>query len=720
MTKENKQGGPKSQKSKGQTAKRSAETYTGVIDITRSGMAFVVVEGLAQDIRVEPYNRKTALDGDQVKVKIIHGSGGFRRKEGKVISVLKRRNSSFTGGVKKTDAGWIVIPDQEVLPWIDIPEDKRNNAREGDKVVVTVTDWGDDRKAPSGEITDVLDFRDTNDTAMKKILVESGFPLNFPDEVMAESRRLPLEIPAEELARRHDMRQTFTVTIDPVDAKDFDDALSIQRMRNGHFEVGVHIADVSYYVRPGTALDDEAYKRATSVYLADRVLPMLPEKISNELCSLRPHEDKLTFSVLFEMTAEGEMLQSRIVRTVIHSNHRFTYEEVQEIIEKGEGLHDGEILTLNRMARHLRKKRIASGAINFTSQEVRFRLDENAFPIGVEIKESKEAHQLIEEFMLLANKAVAEAGSRIEIGGRPVPFPYRIHDVPDPEKLRLYVAFAAKLGYKFDVSSPEGIARSFNDMLAKVKGQPEQLVLEQLGIRTMSKAIYTTENIGHYGLGFQQYGHFTSPIRRYPDVMVHRILGGWLDKDLTPDKHMESKCRHCSDMERKAMEAERAANKYKQVEYMRQFIGEEFNGVISGVANFGFWVETLDAKCEGMVSITSLYAWDEFVYSDSDYALVGTHSHKRFRMGDTVRIRVLAANLEKRQLDYALVMEGGNHEEAERRAKARSGGGGGRRGKDKKSAGSTRPPRDKRGGAAAPSKGRAGGGAQKKKKRKGR
>jgi ribonuclease R len=432
-------------------------------------------------------------------------------------------------------------------------------------------------------------------------------------------------------------------------------------------EIGVHIADVSYYVEPETALDKEAYARATSVYLPDRVNPMLPERISNELCSLRPHEDKLTFSAIFRMTPKGEVKQSWLGRTVIHSDHRYTYEEVQEIIEQKAGLHQPEIELLNDIAQRLRKQRFKKGAINFSSTEVRFKLDEKGKPIGIVVKESKESHQLVEEFMLLANRAVAEFVGKIKINKKPVPFPYRVHDTPDKEKLLPFMEFAKKYGHTFDIESPQAIARSFNQMLMDVKGKPEQHVLEQLGIRTMAKAVYTTENIGHYGLGFEHYCHFTSPIRRYPDVQVHRILQECLDEKIEPDKELEAKCRHTSERERAAMEGERAANKYKQVEYMQDFLGEEFEGVISGVASFGFWVETLEHKCEGLVSINNLMEYDDFRHIESDYALVGRRSGRRFRMGDKVTIKIVSANLAKRQLDYEWVITAAAREEMGKR-----------------------------------------------------
>ena len=461
------------------------------------------------------------------------------------------------------------------------------------------------------------------------------------------------------MLKRKDCRDILTFTIDPVDAKDFDDAISIRNLDNGCYEIGVHIADVSHYVQPGNVFDKVAYARATSVYLPDRVNPMLPEKISNELCSLRPNEDKYTFSVIFQITNRAEIKHKWIGRTIIHSNHRFTYEEVQQTIETKEGLHHKPILLLNSLAQEFRKERFKNGAINFSSTEVKFQLDEKGKPIGIVIKDSKEAHKLIEEFMLLANRTIAEYVSKVKINKEPIPFPYRIHDTPDDEKLKPFAAFAKKFGYKFDIHDEKQVASSFNKLLNDVQGKPEQHVLEQLGIRTMAKAVYTAQNIGHYGLGFENYCHFTSPIRRYPDIMVHRIVQECLDKNVKVDKKMEEKCKHCSDRERSAMEAERAGNKYKQVEFMQQYLGEEFEGVISGVAAFGFWVETVAHKCEGLVSVKDLSEFDDFRLDEADYALVGMRSKTKFRMGDKIRIRIVAANLTKRQLDYEWVMEGG-------------------------------------------------------------
>ncbi|HXB95401.1 MAG TPA: ribonuclease R, partial [Puia sp.] len=529
-----------------------------------------------------------------------------------------------------------------------------------------ITEWERNKK-PQGEVVQVMDSSDVNDQAMKEILLENGFPIFFPENVQEASERLPDLIPAEEIAKRKDMRSILTFTIDPVDARDFDDALSIRHLEHGQLEIGVHIADVGYYVEPETALDKEAYTRATSVYLPDRVNPMLPERISNELCSLRPHEDKLTFSAVFRMTEKGDVKDAWLGRTVIHSDHRFTYEEVQEIIEQKTGPHQPEIELLHTFAQRMRRHRFRKGAINFSSTEVRFKLDEKGKPIGIMVKESKESHQLIEEFMLLANRTVAESVAKVKIQKKPIPFPYRVHDTPDKEKLLPFIEFAKKYGHVFDTTTPQAIARSFNQMLLDVQGKPEQHVLEQLGIRTMAKAIYTTENIGHYGLGFEHYCHFTSPIRRYPDVLVHRILQECLDGNVQPDKQLEAKCKHASERERAAMDSERAANKYKQVEYMQGFLGEEFEGVISGVAAFGFWVETIEHKCEGLVSLNSLLEYDDFRHVESEYSLVGRRSGRQFRMGDKVTIKIISANLSRRQLDYEWVIVAGEKEEEDSR-----------------------------------------------------
>ena len=633
-----------------------ADLLTGVLDITRSGMGYVIVDKESNDIMVRPNDFNTALHGDTVKVKVSPEPNRSKRQQGVITDVVKRKQVEFMGRLQMNKSFAFFIADVD-KPMTDIyvPLENLKNATETDRVIVKIVEWEKNKK-PVGEVVQILDPSDEGDFAMKDILMENGFPLSFPEDVIEQAERLPDVISQSEIESRKDFRETLTFTIDPIDAKDFDDAISFKVLKNGTYEIGVHIADVSHYVAEDTDLDKEAFERATSVYLPDRVLPMLPERISNELCSLRPHEDKCTFSAVFHITPKSEVKDYWLGKTVIHSNHRFTYEEVQEIIEKEEGLHCSEILILNQIAQKFRKQRFKKGAINFSSQEVRFKLDEKAKPIGIIVKESKEAHQLIEEFMLLANRYVAQYVGKIRVNKKEVPFPYRVHDTPDETKLLPFVAFAKKYGHTFDTSTPEGIASSFNQMLEDVHGKPEQHVLEQLGIRTMAKAVYTTENIGHYGLGFEHYCHFTSPIRRYPDVLVHRILEDCLNEAIEPDKKLEQKCRHCSEKERAAMEAERAANKYKQVEYMQQFLGEEFDGVISGVASFGFWVETVEHKCEGLVSLNSLLEFDDFRLIEGDYSLAGMRSGRKFRMGDRIRIKVVAANLTKRQLDYEWVI----------------------------------------------------------------
>lgn len=642
---------------------KSKHLYEGTIEITRSGMGYVSVKELHRDILIRPQDLNTALHGDTVAVEIIKESR-TGRTEGSIKKIIERKQVAFIGHVHLQGKHCFVIPmSDRPMPDLYIAADKRHGAQHGDKVVVKMVGWSDHRKGPEGEVVEVIDGEDANELAMKQIILENGFPLSFDDDVLEEAVRFPEGIATHELKKRRDMRDVLTFTIDPVDAKDFDDAISISKGSNGLYEIGVHIADVSYFVTPDSALDKAAYERATSVYLPDRVVPMLPERLSNELCSLRPKEDKYTFSAIFKMSSKGQIKEVWLGRTIIHSNHRFTYEEVQEIIESGEGLYSEEILLLNKIAQKLRKERFKKGAINFSSQEVRFVLDEKKKPIGIVIKESKEAHQLIEEFMLLANKHVASFVSRFSVKDKPVTFPYRIHDTPDEEKLKPFMQFARKYGHHFDTSTPENIAASFNRMLKDAQGKPEQHVLEQLGIRTMAKAIYTTENIGHYGLGFTHYCHFTSPIRRYPDILAHRVLQQCLDNAPVLDKKMEAKCRHCSERERAAMESERAANKYKQVEYMANFLGEEFEGVVSGVASFGFWAETIEHKCEGLVSLLSLIDYDEFRLLEEDYCLVGKRSGKTIRMGDKVMIRVVAANLEKRQLDYELVLTDAKRDE---------------------------------------------------------
>ncbi|MCB0696661.1 MAG: ribonuclease R, partial [Chitinophagaceae bacterium] len=631
--------------------------YKGTIEVTRSGLGYVMVEGQPKDIVVKRENINNALNGDEVRVEVsTRGKKFGARPEGVVVDVIRRKQSEFSGRIEVHKHFAFLVPDSDKMPVdIFIPLHLLNGAGQGDKCIARIVEWTGKSKNPVGEVISVLTNETADEIAMQGILVENGFPLTFPDDVMEEAARYPEGVSKEDVQTRRDMRDELTLTIDPVDARDFDDAISVKTLKGGYYEIGVHIADVSHYIEEGSALDKEAYKRATSVYLPDRVLPMLPERLSNELCSLRPDEDKYTFSAVFTINKTGKVKDYWLGRTATRSKRRFTYEDVQAMIEGGEGDHKKELLLLNTIAQNLRQQRFDHGAINFSSQEVRFKLDEHGKPIGIMIKESKEAHQLVEEFMLLANRTVAEHVSKIMVKGKPVPFPYRVHDDPNEEKLKLFTTFAARYGHKFNIQTPEAIAASFNEMLALAQGKPEQHVLETLGIRTMSKAVYTTDNIGHYGLGFEDYCHFTSPIRRYPDVLVHRILAQCLEDNIKPIKHLEQQCRHCSDQERRAMDCERAANKYKQVEFMQDYIGDEFDAVVSGVASFGFWAETVEHKCEGMVGISDLADIDDFELLESEYALVGRHTRMRFGIGDKVRIRVVSTNLEKRQMDFMLV-----------------------------------------------------------------
>jgi len=630
------------------------ETFLqGRLDVARSGIGYVVIADKSGDVLVRNNDFNTALHGDLVKVKLTKSNGISGRKEGKISSIIERKQVEFSGIMQIAKNTAFFIPASEKMQQdFYIPHENLHGAKDGDKVIAKFIEWNKKERNPVGEITAILKDEDANEMAMQQIIIENGFSIQFPHAVLKEAEKIKNVISHKEIKDRKDCRELLTFTIDPADAKDFDDAISIHRNENGHLEIGVHIADVSHYIEPGHAMDTEGYARATSVYLPDRVDPMLPEKISNELCSLRPNEDKLTFSVIFEINKKAQIKKYWIGKTVIHSNHRFTYEEVQDIIDQKNGLHVDEILELNDLAQQLRKERFANGAINFSSQEIRFKLDEHAKPVAVIIKENKEAHQLIEEFMLLANRSVATYVSEKKVNKKPIPFPYRIHDTPDEQKLLPFMAFARKFGYSFDISTPEKMAESYNKMLHAIKGKPEQHVLEQLGIRTMAKAVYTPENIGHYGLGFENYCHFTSPIRRYPDILAHRVIQSLLEKKPMIDADMDEKCRHCSERERAAMDAERAANKYKQVEFMQQYLGENFEAVISGVASFGIFAETIDHKCEGMISMSGLNDYDDFSYLQNEYCIIGKRSGKTFRIGDKVNIKVIAANLDKRQLDY--------------------------------------------------------------------
>ncbi len=636
----------------------------GVLQRRVGGKNFLVPDDGSDPIFVAERNSAGAVNGDRVRI-VLFARRPHSGPEGEVTEILKRAKDTFVGTLQvKGKFAYLVTPDKSDRD-IFIPLSGLKKGRDGEKAVVKVVEWPDtpDRN-PVGKVIDILGAAGENNTEMHAILAEYGLPYSYPENVEQAADQIPSEISDEALAGREDFRNVVTFTIDPRDAKDFDDALSIRPIKKGLWEVGVHIADVSYYVQEGTIIDKEAYKRATSVYLVDRTIPMLPEKLCNNLCSLRQDEDKLTYSVILEMTDAGVVKRSHIARTVIRSNRRFTYEEVQAIIEReqqgGKEPLPGdefktEIMTLDSLAKILRDKRMADGALSFDRVEVRFDIDEKGHPISVFFKESKDANKLVEEFMLLANRTVAESIGNVR-GGNPKTFVYRVHDEPDPERMETLKNFVAKFGYKLKATGePTDMAKSMNKMLAQVKGTKEQELIETISIRSMQKACYTTENIGHYGLAFKYYTHFTSPIRRYPDLMVHRLLTRYLNGGRTVSQpKYEEYCEHCSGQEQLAEQAERASIKYKQVEYMSDRMGQVFDAVISGVTEWGIYAEIVENKCEGMIPIRSL-GGDYFEFDDKNYCLIGQRTRKRYRLGDHIKIKVARCNLEKKQMDYELV-----------------------------------------------------------------
>lgn len=641
-------------------AERQAENeYEGVFDRRHNGMHQVKVEGFEDTFTVYDGDDMQALDGDKVKIKRVVSKRSSNGMQARVVEVIERVEHRYVGVLQQSGRYNFVIPDNRSLDKdIYIPIERLGKAKNGDKVVVLIERWPQFSKNPIGQIEDILGRNGENNAEMHAILAEFGLPYKYPEHLVKAAQKIDAGITDEEVAKREDYREVVTFTIDPADAKDFDDALSLKKLKNGNWEAGVHIADVSHYVQQGTAIDEEAFKRATSIYLVDRTIPMLPEKLCNELCSLRQDEDKLCYSTIFEMDDEANVLNSRIVKTVIRSNRRFNYEEAQDIIETGEGDYKMEVLTLDKLAKKLRAKRFENGAIAFDRAEVKFILDEKGKPVDVYFKTAKDSNQLVEEFMLLANRTVAETiGTALNKSSKkPKTFVYRVHDQPSSEKLMNLAGMASRFGHKMPaVGSNKVISQGINNLMKDIHERPEENLLSALAIRSMAKAIYTTQNIGHYGLAFDYYTHFTSPIRRYPDTMVHRLLDRYLNNGgrSVPGVQYEEYCKHCSEMEQTAAQAERASIKYKQAEYLKDRLGEVFEGTVSGVSEWGFYVELTDNMCEGLVPVRDLKD-DHYVYDEKNFCLIGRSKHRRFTLGDKVKVQVAAVNMERKTIDFKL------------------------------------------------------------------
>ena len=632
---------------------------TGTFQRKSNGKNSFIPDGGGEPIFIAERNSAHAMAGDRVRIAFYAKRHG-RMAEGEVIEILERANDTFVGTLEVARSyAFLVTENRTLANDIFIPKENLKGGKNGDKAVVKIVEWPDKAKNPKGIVIDILGKAGENTTEMHAILAEYGLPYIYPKQVEQAADRIPTEIPQEEIARREDFRGITTFTIDPRDAKDFDDALSIRRLDSGLWEVGVHIADVTYYVREGSLIDREAEKRATSVYLVDRTIPMLPERLCNFLCSLRPDEEKLAYSVIFEMNDKAEVKKSRVVHTVIRSNRRFTYEEAQERLESGQGDYVEELQQLHKLAKQLRDQRFKAGAINFDRYEVKFEIDEKGKPLSVYFKVSKDANKLVEEFMLLANRTVAEKIGRVPKGKKAKVFPYRIHDLPDPEKLDNLAQFIARFGYKLRTSGKkEEVSKSINNLLDEIQGRKEENLIETVSIRAMQKARYSVHNIGHYGLAFNYYTHFTSPIRRYPDMMVHRLLTKYLDEGghTVTEKKYEALCEHSSMMEQLAASAERSSVKYKQVEFMTEHLGQVYKGVISGVTEWGLYVELNENKCEGMIPMRDLDD-DYYEFDEKNYCLRGRRTRRTYSLGDELTIKVAKANLERKQLDFALANE---------------------------------------------------------------
>ncbi len=628
---------------------------TGIVDMKQTGKAYVITDDILDDVRISANNTGYALHDDLVKVRLFPRRKGFKI-EGEIIEILKRSKNRFVGIIQKTGTYSFLLPDSKSMP-VDIfilPENLQG-AKNGEKAVAEIIEWGPPSKNPFGKIVQVLGKPGVNEVEMHAILAEYNLPYKFEEDVERFADKIPDSISDKELALRRDFRKTTTFTIDPPDAKDFDDALSVENLPDGNYEIGVHIADVTHYVHPNTILEEEAQQRATSIYLVDRTIPMLPEKLSNKLCSLRPKEDKLCYSVVFTMNERARILKTWIGKTVINSDHRFNYDEVQDIIEAGEGVFHKEISILNAFAKIHRKRRMQAGAIDFEREEVKFNLDENGRPLDVYFKDHKEAHKLIEDFMLLANRKVAERVGKSGAKQKPRTFVYRVHDIPNPEKLNTLAVFVEKLGYKIKTDTRKNISTSFNRLLHATRGKGEENLVETLTIRTMAKAEYSTVNIGHYGLAFDHYTHFTSPIRRYPDMMVHRLLHDYSNGKASANQEAyEELSKHSSHMEKLAQEAERESIKYKQVEFLSDKIGEEFDGLISGVSKWGIYVEIKENRCEGMVRLRDMED-DYYSLDEENFRVIGYNTKREYKLGSPVRIRVKRADFLKKELDFVMV-----------------------------------------------------------------